>query len=321
MRIGVFTDSTLHLSLADSLDRYEQWGISAIELGAGNFSPAPHLRLQEMLDDAGARRRLLANLQSRNMIISALNCSGNPVHPQQVVAQHDAQVIRDTIRLAAALGVDRVVTMSGCPGTPDGGAHPNWVTFTWPDHFATLLAWQWDEVILPYWTDAAAYARDLGVLLCFEMHPGMSVYNTASLFRLRSAISGTIMANLDPSHLWWQGMDPLEVVRALGPALGHVHAKDTRVDPHNTGINGCLDTTLPAVPAAMPWVFRAVGFGHGAAWWRDFISLLQMHGYDGVLSIEHEDPLMGLEEGTRAAAEFLKPLVFNPPPAGETIPQ
>jgi len=312
MRIGVFTDSTLHLSLADSLDRYQEWGITAVEIGTGNFSPAPHLDLQTMLADAGARQRMRADLDRRGMLISALNCSGNPIHPQADMAAHDAQVIRDTIRLAGELGVNRVVTMSGCPGEP-GGRHPNWVTFTWPPHFAELLTWQWDEVILPYWTKTAAYARSLGVVLCFEMHPGMSVYNTASLLRLRHAISDTITANLDPSHLWWQGMDPLEVVRALGPAVGFVHAKDTRIDPTITGINGCLDTILPSLPVNMPWVFRAVGFGHGAGWWRDFISVLQMHGYDGVLSIEHEDPLMGLEDGTRMAAEFLTPLVFSPP--------
>ena len=311
MRIGVFSDSTLHLSLADSLARYEEWGITAVELGTGNFSPAPHLNLMDMLEDAGARGRLLASLDRHNIVLSALNCSGNPLHPRAELATHDSQVIHDTIRLAAVLGVDRVVTMSGCPGEP-GGSHPNWVTFTWPPHFEELLKWQWDEVLLPYWTETAAYARSLGVVLCFEMHPGMSVYNTASLLRLRDAISDTITANLDPSHLWWQGMDPLEVVRALGPAVGFVHAKDTRIDPTRTGINGCLDTTLPAVPVNMPWVFRAVGFGHGAGWWRDFISVLRMNGYDGVLSIENEDPLMGLEDGTRMAAEFLKPLVFNP---------
>jgi sugar phosphate isomerase/epimerase len=316
MKIGVFTDSTLNLSLADSLDRYQQWGITAVELGAGNFSPAPHLNLDKMLGDAGARKALLADVKSHGMVISALNCSGNPIHPRDEVATHDSGVIRDTIRLASELGIDRIVTMSGCPGEP-GGSRPNWITFTWPPDFEELLHWQWNERILPYWTETAAYARSLGVTLCFEMHPGMSVYNTASLLRLRGAISDTITANLDPSHLWWQGMDPLEVVRVLGPAVGFVHAKDTRIDPHNTGINGCLDTTLPALPARMSWVFRAVGYGHGAAWWRDFISLLQTHGYDGVLSIEHEDPLMGLEDGTRMAAEFLKPLVFSPPAAGE----
>jgi sugar phosphate isomerase/epimerase len=201
--------------------------------------------------------------------------------------------------------------MSGCPGTPDGGAHPNWVTSSWPDHFAALLQWQWDDVILPFWQDTANLAREHGVLLCFEMHPGMSVYNTASLLRLRSAIGPTIAANLDPSHLWWQGMDPLEVVRALGPAIGHVHAKDTRVDARMTAINGCIDTTLVANPLTSPWVFRAVGYGHDAGWWRDFISMLAMTGFDGVLSIEHEDPLMNAEEGTRKAAAFLVPLVFE----------
>ncbi len=313
MRIGVFTDSTLNLSLDESLDRYVEWGIEAVEIGAGNFSPAPHLDLRHMLEDAGARKHLLDDLSRRGLVLSALNCSGNPLHPVAEMARHDAEVIRDTVRLAGALGLDRVVTMSGCPGAPGGADHPNWVTFTWPDHFAELLAWQWNEVILPFWTETAVLAREHGVLLCFEMHPGMSVYNTASMLRLREAVGKTICANLDPSHLWWQGMDPLEVVRALGSAIAHVHAKDTRVDPRNTAVNGCLDTTLPAVPDRMSWVFRAVGYGHDAGWWRDFISVLAMTGYDGVLSIEHEDPLMGLEEGTRKAAEFLRPIVFAPP--------
>ncbi len=311
MRIGVFTDSTPQLPLETALDRYAAWGITAVELGTGNFSPAPHLNLAELLSDGGARRRLLDDLAARGLALCALNCSGNPLHPDHDEAKHDAKVINDTISLAALLGVDRVVTMSGCPGSPDGSRHPNWVTFTWPDHFAQLLRWQWDEVILPFWSETASLAREHGILLCFEMHPGMSVYNTASLLRLRSAIGQTIAANLDPSHLWWQGMDPLEVVRALGPAIGHVHAKDTRVDPHVTSINGCIDTTEIASPLTSPWVFRAVGYGHDAGWWRDFISLLAMTGYDGVLSIEHEDPLMNAEEGTRMAAAFLSPLVFQ----------
>src|SRR5262249_39251378 len=162
---------------------------------------------------------LLADLERRGMILSALNCSGNPIHPQEDVAHHDATVMRDTIRLASALGLDRIVTMSGCPGSPGGGNHPNWVTFYWPPHFEELLKWQWEEVIIPFWTEMAAFAAEHGVLLCFEMHPGMSVYNTSSLLRLRAAAGERICANLDPSHLWWQGMDPLEVVRVLGPAI------------------------------------------------------------------------------------------------------
>ena len=315
MRIGVFTDSTLHLSLADSLDRYQRWGITAVELGTGNFSPAPHLNLGELLADESARARLRADLDRHGMILSALNCSGNPIHPDETVAAHDDAVIRDTIRLAGALGLDRVVTMSGCPGSPGGGSHPNWVTFYWPPHFEDLHRWQWDEVILPYWAELGALAREHGVALCFEMHPGMSVYNTSSLLRLRAVVGDAIMANLDPSHLWWQGMDPLEVVLALGPAIGHVHAKDTRIEPRNTALNGCLDMTLPPVPASQPWVFRAVGYGHDAGWWRDFVSNLRMAGYDGTLSIEHEDPLMGLEEGTEKAAAFLRPIVLGPAPA------
>jgi sugar phosphate isomerase/epimerase len=313
VRIGVFTDSTQHLTLEESLDLYQEWGISAVELGAGNFSPAPHLNLQAMLEDATARTRLLESLSRRKMILSALNCSGNPIHPREDVAEHDAGVIRDTIRLAGALGVDRVVTMTGCPGSP-GSSHPNWITYAWPPDLAELLVWQWDEVILPFWTGTAAVAKEHGVTLCFEMHPCMSVYNPASLLRLRAAIGSSVAANLDPSHLWWQGMDPLEVVRTLGPAVGYVHAKDTRIDPRNTAVNGGLDTTSPhSAPGERPWVFRAVGYGHDAGWWRDFVSVLQMNGYDRVLSIEHEDPLMGTVEGTKKAADFLASAVFDPP--------
>jgi sugar phosphate isomerase/epimerase len=145
------------------------------------------------------------------------------------------------------------------------------------------------------------------------MHPGMAVYNPETLLRLRAAAGETIGCNFDPSHLFWQGADPIEVVRALGSSILHVHAKDTAIDPHNARRDGVLDTTPYADAAHRSWIFRTVGYGHGAEFWKSLISALRLVGYDHVLSIEHEDGLMSVGEGLTKAAQFLKEAVIDEP--------
>jgi sugar phosphate isomerase/epimerase len=200
--------------------------------------------------------------------------------------------------------------MSGCPGDPTGGEYPNWVTCTWQAEFVELSERQWDEVIAPFWREAAGFARERGVTIAIEMHPGQSVYNPRGLLRLRQIAGANLGANLDPSHLFWQGMDPLVVVRALGRGgVVHVHAKDTRLDPQEMALNGGLDLRPTSEVGARAWAYRTVGYGHDAGWWRDFLSELRRQGYDGVLSIEHEDRLMGSREGILKSVEFLQPLV------------
>jgi sugar phosphate isomerase/epimerase len=315
MKIGLFTDGLMHLPFPEALAKSAGLGVQAVEIGTGNFSPAPHCDLDRLRASSTARQEFLGAIASHGLQLAALNCSGNPIHPNPEVACKAAEVTRKTLELAGLLGVETIVCMTGCPGTPDGGGYPNWVVASWPEDFLELLEWQWRERVIPYWSDVAAFAKSQGVRqLCFELHPGMSAYNVTSFNRLRSAVGPIIAANLDPSHFFFQGKDPLAVIRALGSAVGYVHAKDARVDPYNLAVQGALDLQPGKPVRDLVWAYRTLGYGHGAQFWADFVSALRSVGYDGVLSIEHEDPLMDAEEAVGRAVELLKSTaLFGPP--------
>jgi sugar phosphate isomerase/epimerase len=315
MKIGLFTDGLVNLGFTEVLAKAASLGVHAIEIGTGNFSPAPHCDLDRLLSSSSARSEFLREIHSRNLELAALNCSGNPLHPNEGLARSAADITRKTIQLAGMLGVPRIVCMSGCPGTPQGGGYPNWVVRRWPDEFRELLEWQWREHVIPFWAEMAEVANAAGVRhLCFELHPGMCVYNVSSFQRLRSAIGEVIAVNLDPSHFFFQGMDPLAVIGALGATIGFVHAKDARVEPYNLAVQGSLDVQPVRVVRDLVWVYRTLGYGHGAPFWGEFASALRSQGYDGVLSIEHEDPLMDAEEAIERAVALLKATaLFGPP--------
>lgn len=307
MKIGIFTDGLLHLAFEPALDKIAELGIQAIEIGTGNFSPAPHCDMAKLLHDDKALAAYQKAISSRGLEISGLNCSGNPLHPRKDKGQHDSQVVRDTMLLAERMGITRVVLMSGCPGTPTSTDYPNWVVATWPEDFIELLNWQWTSVTIPFWKEMAAFAEQHKVKqLCFELHPGMIVYNVSSLQRLRDAVGPMVGANLDPSHFFFQSMDAFEVIRKLGSMIYYVHAKDARVDTTNTGLYGALDMRFPLPPRDMTWVYRTLGFGHGAEYWANFVSVLKSVGYDDVLSIEHEDPLIDAELAVEHAVRLLQ---------------
>jgi sugar phosphate isomerase/epimerase len=312
VKIGLYTDSLQDLSFEDALDWIAAQGVESVEIGTGNFSPSPHCDLDSLAGSAEAAQRFHEAIRARGLTLSALNCNGNLLDPHPARREAAQGVFFKTVEAAQRLGLDTVVTMSGCPGDPTGGQYPNWVTCTWQAEFVELSERQWDEVIAPFWQRAGQFAADHGVKVAIEMHPGQSVYNTRGLLRLREAAGPSVGANLDPSHLFWQGMDPLVVVRALGPGgVFHVHAKDTRIDPQEMALNGGLDLRPTSEVMARAWSFRTVGYGHDAGWWRDFISELRRQGYDGALSIEHEDRLMGSREGILKSVEFLRPLVLT----------
>jgi len=305
MQIGMITDSLPDTDFEGMLAIAARLEMERLEFGCGNWSAAPHLALDAMLESAIARREFRARLADHRIGISALNCSGNPVHPGEAGRRHDA-VTRKTIRLAALLDVDRVVMMSGCPGAP-GDAHANWVTTEWPPEVREILRWQWDDVLVPYWRDLVAYAKSQGVdRLCLELHGHQNVYNVATLLRLRDAVGDTVGAYLDPSHLMWMGADPLAAARALDGAVYYVHAKDTRTDPVIAGINGVIDTTPGSDYRSRSWNYITLGYGHDEAWWRRFVATLAEIGYDGVLSIEHEDPAMSAVEGVEKSVALLR---------------
>jgi sugar phosphate isomerase/epimerase len=313
MKVGVFTPLLSQLSLAAVLERLKKLGIATVELGTGNYPGDAHCKLT-MLEDAKALGEFQRVLADHGASISALSCHGNPLHPIRSRANRARAVSRKTVLLAEKLGIRTVVDFSGCPGDSPSAKQPNWVTCPWPPDYLEVLQWQWDEVVAPYWIRHAKFAADHGVRIAIEMHPGFVVYSPETLLRLRAIAGPSVGANLDPSHLFWQNIDPIAAVRVLGEAIHYVHAKDTQLYPANLQRTGVLDTQPYTDELRRGWLFRTVGYGHGAEWWKEFVSTLRMVGYDHVLSIEHEDSLLSAEEGLTKAATFLNDLVLREQP-------
>ncbi len=312
MRLGVFTCLLGNLPLEDALKYFSALGIEMIEIGSGGYPGKSHADPDVLLNDAGKLAEFKALIAKYNLEISALSCHANPVHPDKKIAADFDKAIRDTILLAEKLGVSRINTFSGCPGDSEGAKAPNWVTCPWPNDFSEILEWQWNEVLIPYWKDLVKFAKAHGVdKIGLEMHPGFCVYNTETLLRLRAAVGDEIGANFDPSHLIWQGMEPVAVIRKLGPAIFHFHAKDTKIDKYNTAVNGVLDTKTYTDEINRSWIFRAIGYGNDASYWKDIISNLRLIGYDFAISIEHEDSLMSQNEGLTKAVSFLKDVLIT----------
>ncbi len=311
MKLGVFTVVLGEKSLEDALKYLKDSGVQAVELGTGGFPGTAHVKTDELLADKAKVKGLKDLVDKYGMEISALSCHGNPVHPQKEVADAYHADFEKTVLLAEQLGLDRIITFSGCPGDSPGSKYPNWVTCPWPEDFLKVLDYQWNEVLIPYWEKAVKFANDHGVnRICLEMHPGFNVYNPETLLKLRKAVGDTIGANYDPSHLFWQGIDPIASIRELGSAIYHFHAKDTRIDAINTAKNGVLDTKHYSDEINRSWVFRSVGYGHSYQVWKDIVSNLRMVGYDDVLSIEHEDSLMSSNEGLQKVISFLKEVLI-----------
>ncbi len=307
-----------HLGLDDALDELQRLGISSAEVGTGGYPGDAHCRPAELLGNPVALDRFRDSFTSRGLRISALACQGNPLHPDPSIAKAHHQVFRDSVRLAGKLGVDRVVVFSGCPGGSPSAHEPNWVTCAWPTDYLRILEWQWEERVIPYWQQQAAFARAEGISrLAFEMHPGFVVYNPDTLLRLRQEVGPEIGANLDPSHLVWQGIDPMVAIRMLGGvgALFHVHAKDTALNVAEIRRRGVLDTTPLSDAARRSWLFRTVGYGHDTLWWKQFVSALREVGYDDAVSIEHEDVLASPLEGVRKAMAVLDDCLWREPVA------
>ncbi|MBN1917035.1 MAG: sugar phosphate isomerase/epimerase [Verrucomicrobia bacterium] len=315
MKLGVFTVLFSDLSFEDMLDKVEEAGLDCIELGTGSYPGDAHCKPAALLDDERRLEAFQRAIAEHHLEISALACHGNPLHPDGKVAKAHDETFRKACELAGKLGVERVTAFSGCPGGSDGDTRPNWVTCPWPDDFSEIVKWQWEQKVIPYWKEAAAFAGKHKVTkICLEMHPGFVVYNPETLLKLRAAVGNVIGANFDPSHLFWQGIDPMRALRALKGAVYHVHAKDTKVYTANTEINGVLDLKHYAQALDRSWMFRTVGYGHDFDWWKDFVSTLRLIGYDDVLSIEHEDCLMSIDEGFSKAVEFLQQIMFAESP-------
>ncbi|SHM52025.1 sugar phosphate isomerase/epimerase family protein [Gracilibacillus kekensis] len=313
MKLGVFAVLFGDKSLEEALDNVQEAGLDAVEIGTGGYPGNTHCNPAELLADDSKLQKFQEAFTKRNIEISALSCHGNPLHPNQEIAKEHHEQFEQTVLLAEKIGVDTVVTFSGCPGESDYSRNPVWVTAAWPDDHPEVLEWQWKEKVIPYWQQQNAFLEQHGVRVAIEPHPGFVVYNNETALKLREACGKQIGVNFDPSHLYWQQMDPVVSIKELGEhnALFHFHAKDTAIDPQNTAANGVLDTKPYQDELHRSWIFRTIGYGHGEEEWRRIISALQLIGYQGTVSIEHEDSLMSVEEGLEKAVGLLKNVLIK----------
>lgn len=315
MKIGVITNLLGNLPFEEALQYFVSKGIEMVEIGCGGYPGTQHADPDVLLNDEAKLEEFKALIKKYNVEISALSCHANPVHPDKAVAKEFDDAMRKAVLLAEKLGVHQINTFSGCPGDSENAKYPNWVTCPWPNEFGEMLEWQWNEVLIPYWKEFVAFAKSHGVdKIALEMHPGFCVYNPETLLKLRAAVGPEIGANFDPSHLIWQGIEPVAAIRALEGAIFHFHAKDTKVDKYNTAVNGVLDTKPYGDEIHRSWVFRSVGYGNDETYWKDIISNLRMVGYDYAISIEHEDSLMSQNEGFSKAIDMLKRAVIREEP-------
>lgn len=319
MKIGMNTDGLGSLPFTKMLDAAVELKLDCVEFATGNWSTAPHINLDALLKSKPERDRFTGKVQDHGLKISALTCNGNSLHPGKSGREQD-KVVRKTIELAPQIGVDRVILMSGCPGAP-GDKHPNWITVAWPPETAEILAWQWKDILIPYWRDLVGFAKRKGVRhLCLELHGGQNVYNVETLLRLREACGPVVGVNFDPSHLMWMGADPIAAIEVLGDAIYHVHAKDTRIEPRNAAVNSLIETRPSTQAANRSWNYVTLGYGHAEEFWRAFCLTLRRVGYDGVLSIEHEDMAMSPIEGLRKSVELLRRVMISDP-GGYRLPK
>ena len=303
MKLGFVTDSLGGRNFTEMLDAAVALGVQGVEVNTGGWSTAPHFDLTAM-KEAGARKTFQRAFADRGLQVIALNANGNPLHPTDPA---QSACLKDTIRIAGDLGIKTVCTMSGLPAGAPGDKMPNWVVNAWPPETQTMLRHQWGNVAIPYWHDMAAFAQSCGVeRIALELHANQLVFNVPSLLRLREAVGPIIGANLDPSHLFWMGADPLVAAGALGKAIYHVHAKDTFLNTPVQATRSLLENgSLTDIPSRA-WSYITLGFGHGEEWWRSFCYHLLMAGYNGWLAIEHEDVLLNAYEGLAKSVALLK---------------
>ena len=323
MKLGAYTACLHDLPVARALEVLRDLGLDSAEINSGGFLPPTHLPVEQIRASQGAREEYLGLFSTTGLTLTALNCNGNPLHPDPEVGDKHGNDVREAIELAALLGVKRVVTMSGLPASGAEGRLPSWTVLPWESSSLDARDYQW-EVAVPYWKDIQARASDADVKVCIEMHPHNLVYNPATMERLATEIEAThVGAEMDPSHLFWQGIDPVEAVNSLGGLVYNAAAKDTRINAA-ARVNGVLDDrfgrvapdepgalslggryTLSRWPQDPSWDFVAVGRGHDVPWWGGFLQALEKVDPDMAVNIEHEDQELDQMEGLRHAARTL----------------
>lgn len=310
MHISLMTDSLGKLSFDEMLDTAAMLDIETLEIPTGGYSNAPHMNIERLLSSKEARGDYMSAIESRGLKLEVLNCNGNQLSPG-VTGEKDALLVEQTFQLAELLGVEKIAMMSGLPGGGPDAKYPNWVTCCWPPVMLEMLDYQWNEVGIPYWEKTARLAEKHGIKqIALEIHPTGIVYNVPTLLRLRNAVGPMVGANLDPSHLFFMGMDPIRAAKVLGKerAIYHVHAKDTHIERDVADLNGNYEeAAYLSTPAyERSWTYCALGYGHDVYWWKRYLMTLLEFGYDGPLSLEIEDVVMPSVVATAKSADILR---------------
>lgn len=315
MKIGVFTVLFQDKNFEEMLDHVAEAGVKAVEIGTGGNPGNDFCDVDALIEDEKLRQQFSDKIHQRGLTISALSCHDNPISPNKAQAKQAQETFKKTVKLASLLDIPVVNTFSGVAGSDEKAEYPNWPVTPWPTEYSEILKWQWEEKLIPYWKEAAQYAKEHGVKIGIELHAGFLVYTPYTLLKLREATNDALGANLDPSHLWWQGIDPIAAIKILGKenAIHHFHAKDTYIDQENVNMYGLTDMQPYSEVKTRAWTFRTVGYGHAPNLWGDIISALRMYGYDYVVSIEHEDPIMSIEEGFQKAVTNLNSVNIEEP--------
>lgn len=317
MKLGVFTVLFAGKTFEEMLDYVKESGIQAVEIGTGGNPGNDFCPLDELLENEEMRKDYLKKIHDRGLTISAFSCHDNPISPDKEQAKNAHETFVKTVKLASLMNVAVVNTFSGTPGSHEESKYPNWPVTPWPTEYSDILKWQWEEKLIPYWKEQGKLAEEYGVKIGLELHAGFLVHTPYTMLKLREATSEAIGANLDPSHLWWQGIDPVAAIKILGKenAIHHFHAKDTYIDQDNVNMYGLTDMQPYDKVQTRGWSFRSVGYGHSSKEWSDIVSALRTYGYDYVISIEHEDPIMSINEGFSQAVKNLKEVNIEEPAA------
>jgi sugar phosphate isomerase/epimerase len=310
MKLGVMSNCFIKNTWEEAVKKASQAGLKAIEPAAGGYLGNVHCKPEVLLENKDELKRFMEIYQSEGLDISALAVHGNPLHPDKNIAREHTDVIVNGIKLAEKLGITVLNGFAGCPGAGENARYPNWITCPWPPFFGEAVRWQWEKKIIPFWREMSKRLLDAGVAIAFEMHPGDAVYNPETFLMLREEIGEVIACNYDPSHIFWQGIDPLVALKRIGKYVAHVHAKDVVIEEDILHWRGNIDWKPQSDILNRVWTFRTLGYGHDRLWWKKFVSTLKVVGYDGVLSIEYEDPLMSADEGLGKAVTFMNDVLI-----------
>jgi len=318
MKAGLFTNCFKDKTWEEVCIFASEVGLTTLEVGAGALNGKSHCDPLEIMKENSGPRDFIRTAEKNGIEIGSLSCMGNPVHPDRNIAGEHASDLDAVIEFASKIGVKVVNGFAGVPGAGPDALYPNWIGLPYPQEYIGYVKWQWEEKLLPFWKEISVKLKKHNITYGFEMHPGDSVYNTKTLFKMRDAIGENMGCCFDPTHLFWQQIDPVKSILALGDAVINVHAQDMNYNVKKIELDGVLDYTDYEDYENRAWHFKVPGYGHDENFWKNMVSALRRIGFDGSLNVEHQDSMMSYKEGFTKSAAFLKKIIFQEP-AGKII--